>query len=458
MSDRFTRHELTAARLIASGDGPSRAVASSEELCQEMARRVGDLVGTQDVHVLVRPSAGEEWLMTARESGSAPTSVSNLSPLLDLIVNRAEDVLRDVLEDDLTPSDSQKSAVDAMNAIRASLAIPLKVCGEVWGVLAVGDKGTATNYSLSELRALRQLGTDLGVGLRHAHEAFAPGAESARTSIRLANLLPPPPETIGPYRIERLLGEGGMAFVYLGNRDGRLVAVKVLNERARRDLKLEKRFRREWQILQGLHHDHVLEVYDCGFAPLPYLVSEYCALGTVRDLLRTSRRLSVADAVRITRQAALGLRAALDIGVVHRDINPRNLLRTGQESIKVGDFGIAHWDRDMLTTHEVLGTPGYLSPEVCAGRVPDWRADQYSLGVTLFEMVAGRRPFGAQRLLDLVAMHLNPVPDLRAEKVPGIGDELADVVRTMMSKEPADRFASYETLIDALDRSAPSLN
>ena len=283
--------------------------------------------------------------MTASDSGAAPTDVSQLSPLLDLLVSRAEDVLRDVLDDNLVASDDQKSAVDAMNQIRASLAIPLKVCGEVWGVLAVGDKATATNYSLSEVRALRQLGTDLGVGLHHAHDAFASRAESESTGIRLASLLPPPPDAIGPYQIERLLGEGGMAFVYLGNRDGRRVAVKVLNDRARRDPKLEKRFRREWQILQDIHHDHVLEVYDCGFAPIPYLVSEYCPLGTVRDLLRTSQRLSVAHAVRITRQAALGLRAALDIGVIHRDINPRNLLRAGQGSVKVGDFGIAHWER-----------------------------------------------------------------------------------------------------------------
>jgi serine/threonine-protein kinase len=244
-----------------------------------------------------------------------------------------------------------------------------------------------------------------------------------------------------------------MAFVYLGNRDGRRVAVKVLNDRARRDVKLEKRFRREWQILQELHHANVLGVFDFGFAPIPYLVSEYCPLGTVRDLLRKSGRLSSGDAVRIARQAALGLRAALEIGVVHRDINPRNLLRVGAEAVKVGDFGIAHWDRETLTTHEVLGTPGYLSPEICAGRTPDWRADQYALGVTLFEMVAGRRPFGNQHMLDLVDMQFDLVPDLQAEPVAGVGDELANVVRIMMSKEPAGRFGSYDALIEALDRS-----
>ena len=456
MSGRFARHELTAAMLMQSGDGPARTVASSEELCREMACRVADLVGTKDIHVLLRRPDGDDWkLMASSGDGPASPPPEKLAPLLDLLVNRAEDVLRDVLDDMLIATDGQKSAVDAMNTLRASLAIPLKVCGEVWGVLAVGDKATATNYSLSELRALRQLGTDLGLGLHHAHLAFGPGADTPASGIRLANLFPPPPDTIGPYRIERLLGEGGMAFVYLGDRDGRQVAVKVLNDRARRDLKLEKRFRREWQILQGLHHDNVLEVYDCGFAPVPYLVSEYCSLGTVRDLLGKSGRLSVIDAVRITRQAALGLRAALDIGVVHRDINPRNLLRGEQGTVKVGDFGIAHWDREMLTTHEVLGTPGYLSPEVCAGRIPDWRADQYSLGVTLFEMVAGRRPFGAQRLLDLVAMHFDPVPDLRSEPVSGIGDELAHLVRTMMAREPSDRFASYNVLIEALDAATP---
>ena len=470
MSDRLARRELTAAMLIESGDGPSRPIGSSEELCQEMARRVGDLVGTKDVHVLLRRPEGNDWQLTsASTSGRAAPALEKLTPLFNLIVSRAEDVLRDVLDDKLIATDEQKSAVDAMNELRASLAIPLKVCGDVWGVLAVGDKAAATNYSLSEVRALRQLGIDLGVGLHHAQmalgpaalgpAAFGPAANAASPEIRLASLFPPFPDMIGPYRIERLLGEGGMAFVYLGNRDGRHVAVKVLNDRARRDRKLEKRFRREWQILQGLHHANVLKVFDFSFAPVPYLVSEYCPLGTVRDLLRRSGRLDVGEAVRITRQAALGLRAALDIGVVHRDINPRNLLRDDHGLVKVGDFGIAHWDREMLTTHEVLGTPGYLSPEVCAGRVVDWRADQYALGVTLFEMVAGRRPFGAQHVLDLVAMHFDQVPDLRLEPVSGIGDGLSTVVRTMMSKEPSDRFASYEALIEALDDcSDPSPN
>ncbi len=207
----------------------------------------------------------------------------------------------------------------------------------------------------------------------------------------------------------------------------------------------------------SFHHPNVLEVLDFGFGPELYLVIEYCALGTLRDLLRESGRLRPRDALRVAQQAASGLAAAHEMGVVHRDINPRNLLRARRDLIKVSDFGIAHWDREeTLTTHEMLGTPGYLSPELCSGQPVDWRADQYALGITLFEMIAGRRPYGSARALEVLSMHIHAaIPDLRAE-APEVSDavskELAQTVRVMMSKTPSGRFESYDALLEALDR------
>ena len=418
-----------------------------------MAGRVASLLGTSEVHVMLRYPETDEWMLGAG-TGSQLTQplIEECRPLLNVLVERGEDVARDVLDDDLVPRDAERNVVSAMGTLRASLAIPLKVSGEVWGVLAVGDKDTGTNYSLGELRSLRKLARELSLGLYRKHLAFGFSGHPPVRGVRLSNLFPELPESIGPYRIERKLGEGGMALVYLGSREGRQVAVKVLNERARHDVKLEKRFQRECEILHRLRHPNVLAVLDFRLSPEPYLVVEYCPLGTVRDLLRERKRLSAGEAVDLIRQAVRGLSAAREMGVVHRDVNPRNLLRAEGNIVKVSDFGIAHWDRELaLTTHELLGTPGYLSPELCAGQSVDWRADQYALGIMLFEVLAGRRPYGSARVVEVLVMHVNaPVPDLRVEGIQDVSDELAGVVRRMMSKAPSDRFESYDSLMEAL--------
>ncbi len=450
---RFESSDLNAEALIGSETGSTITVGSPVELCREMASRIAAFLGTNSVRVFFRSPETDDWM--AADSVASPPSgplIEACRPLLNVIAERGEDVVRDVMDDDLLATEHERSIVNAMHALGASLAIPLTVSGDVWGVLAVGDKNTATNYTVGEIRSLRRLARELALGLYRAHVAFGVGSPPRR-GVPLSNLFPRPPERIGPYDVERLLGEGGMALVYLATRDGRQVAVKVLNDRARQSLKLERRFQRECEILREIHHPNVLGVIDFSPRPEPYLVLEYCPLGTVRDRLRHESRLDVAEALRIARQAAQGLRAAHEMGVVHRDVNPRNLLRADEDLIKVADFGIAHWDREVaLTTHELLGTPGYFSPEVCEGRSVDWRADQYALGITLFEMLAGRRPYGAPRPLEVLAMHVHaPVPDLRVE-LPGLEDRVAETAKAMMSKDPSDRFESYDALIEELDR------
>jgi GAF domain-containing protein len=454
LNRQFERHQLSADLLVEAGSGATQSIASRHEYCGEMARRVAAALGTSDVHILVRSPESDEWKLAARTTtGVIEPTIDECRPLLDLVAERGQDVVRDVLEDELLSTAGERRVIDAMNKLRASLAIPLKISGEVWGLLAIGDKHTATNYSLGEFRALRQIARELSLGLYRAILTFGFSDSPTQATVPLRKLLPPMPTSIGPYHIERRLGEGGLGVVYLGRRDDRLVAVKVLNDRARRDLKHEQRFRRECAILRELHHPNVLEVIDFELAPEQYLAIEYCSFGTIRDLLRRSVRLAPDVAVDIARQAARGLQAAAEIGVVHRDVNPRNLLRTSEGHVKVADFGIAHWDRElMLTTHELMGTPGYLSPELCEGRPVDWRSDQYALGITLFEMLAGRRPYGAARPVEVVAMHvMAPVPDLRDEGIGGIPDKLAETVARMMAKGPSARFESYDALIKALD-------
>ena len=278
---RFESSDLNAEALIGSETGSTITVGSPVELCREMASRIAAFLGTNSVRVFFRSPETDDWM--AADSVASPPSgplIEACRPLLNVIAERGEDVVRDVMDDDLLATEHERSIVNAMHALGASLAIPLTVSGDVWGVLAVGDKNTATNYTVGEIRSLRRLARELALGLYRAHVAFGVGSPPRR-GVPLSNLFPRPPERISPYDVERLLGEGGMALVYLATRDGRQVAVKVLNDRARQSLKLERRFQRECEILREIHHPNVLGVIDFSPRPEPYLVLEYCPLGTV---------------------------------------------------------------------------------------------------------------------------------------------------------------------------------
>ncbi|HKT60592.1 MAG TPA: serine/threonine-protein kinase, partial [Gemmatimonadales bacterium] len=204
------------------------------------------------------------------------------------------------------------------------------------------------------------------------------------------------------YRIERELGRGGMATVYLARdlRHDRPVALKVLHAELASTLGPE-RFQREIQLAARLQHPHILTVLDSGetataaagtrlWFTMPFVEGE-----SLRDRLRRERQLPVEDALRITREAAAALQYAHRHGVVHRDIKPENVLLTSEGHTLVADFGIARAlggaDQERLTeTGLTLGTPAYMSPEQASGaRELDARTDIYSLGTVLYEMLAG---------------------------------------------------------------------
>src|SRR3954470_15625078 len=251
------------------------------------------------------------------------------------------------------------------------------------------------------------------------------------------------------YRIERELGAGGMATVYLAHdlKHDRDVAIKVLHPDLGAVLGGE-RFLIEIRTTARLQHPHILPLLDSGDADgLLYYVMPYVAGETLRGRLERERQLSIDDALRIAREVADALQYAHSAGIIHRDVKPENILLQGGHAL-VADFGIALAVQEaggqrMTQTGLSLGTPQYMSPEQAMGeRVIDARADVYALGAVLYEMLTGDPPFSGSSIQAIVAKVLSekptPVRTLRDMVSPGV----EQAVLTALAKLPADRFAS----------------
>jgi serine/threonine protein kinase len=259
------------------------------------------------------------------------------------------------------------------------------------------------------------------------------------------------------YVLERELGRGGMAFVYLARdlKHGRLVALKTLRPELVTTLGPE-RFLREVRIAARLQHPHILQLHDSGEANgLLYYVMPYVEGESLRDRLEREGQLPIEDALQITKQVADALAYAHSQGVVHRDIKPENILLAGNHAL-VADFGIARAitaaGGDRLTeTGLAVGTAAYMSPEQAAAESRlDGRSDIYSLGCVLYEMLAGQPPFIGSSAQAVIARKLaDPVPPLRTvrESVPLI---LQQIVHKSLARTPADRFATAASFAEAL--------
>ncbi|MFL5494374.1 MAG: protein kinase domain-containing protein [Gemmatimonadales bacterium] len=268
----------------------------------------------------------------------------------------------------------------------------------------------------------------------------------------------------GRYRVERELGRGGTATVYLAQdlRHGRQVAVKVLYPELAASLGPE-RFLREVEIAANLAHPHILPLYDSGEADgLLYYVMPYVEGESLRHRLRREIQMPVEEALRIAREVAEALAYAHQQGIVHRDIKPENILLHGDHAV-VADFGVARAietaSSDRLTESGLaVGTAAYMSPEQAggAGRV-DGRSDIYSLGCVLFEMLAGEPPFGGGTPQAIIAKHMQaPVPELRVVRST-VSPKLQRTVAKALAKVPADRFATAEELARALEAAASGI-
>ena len=258
------------------------------------------------------------------------------------------------------------------------------------------------------------------------------------------------------YRIERELGRGGMATVYLALdlRHDRPVALKVLHP-GLANLG-DDRFQREIRLAARLQHPHILTVYDSGEATgrlwftMPYVEGE-----SLRGRLARERQLPVEDAVRIAREAAQALQYAHEQGVVHRDIKPENLLLTRDGNTLVADFGIARavsgGDSRLTETGLAIGTPAYMSPEQAAGDPTlDARSDIYSLAAVLYEMLAGEPPYTGATTQAILARRLTePAPSVRAVR-PNVSEGVDQAIRKALAAVPADRFSSAAQFGQAL--------
>src|SRR5918998_372678 len=267
------------------------------------------------------------------------------------------------------------------------------------------------------------------------------------------------PTTVGR-RCSRLgrLGGGGMGEVYLAHDAllGREVALKVLREPHAGSTELAERFRWEARHAAALSHPNIVQVYDAGETAdgEPYMAMEHVTGGTLRNRLLERGTLPPRTAAAVALQIAEALSAAHQHGVIHRDIKPENVLVTDNGDVKVADFGIAKAaDATAMTrTSLVLGTVRYLSPEQAMGEPVSSASDLYSLGVVLYEMLAGEVPFQAEGPIAIAMKHLSQEPAPLCERAPEVPASLNAVTLKLLEKDPEKRYGSAEEVAEDLKR------
>ncbi len=282
-----------------------------------------------------------------------------------------------------------------------------------------------------------------------------------------------PPNLIGRvfgdrYRVDELVGKGGMGCVYraLHVVMQQTVALKVMRRDLARDVTAIRRFYHEARACSGLKHHHTIKVHDFGVSDdgYPYLAMEYLSGRPLGAVLRAEGRLEAGRVVRLAQQVCKSLQEAHDAGIVHRDLKPANLFLAqvpGEgDYVKVLDFGVAKFlerdgggEKSVTSTGMVVGTPRYMSPEQLCGRALDGRSDLYSLGVVLYELLSGQVPFGSLSTAELIARQMSePAPPLSL----AVGDDsvppaLCALVDGLLARDPADRPANAQALLDELD-------
>src|SRR5262245_10029488 len=267
--------------------------------------------------------------------------------------------------------------------------------------------------------------------------------------------------TIGNYKITAKLGEGGMGVVYLAEHPviGKKVAMKAIHPELSRNSDVVSRFVTEAKAVNQIGHEHIVDIADFGNTADGefYFVMEYLQGESLSDRLRREHRLDATSALSITGQIADALNASHEQGIIHRDLKPENIFLCnnrgpGRDFVKVLDFGLAKLTlSDQKVSHKtrtgsVMGTPYYMSPEQCEGKIEiDHRADIYSLGVLLFEMLTGKVPFGGDGYGEIIVKHVTmPPPSVRS-----INEELPEAVDLILYRALAkDRNQRFQTMAD----------
>ncbi len=257
------------------------------------------------------------------------------------------------------------------------------------------------------------------------------------------------------FRIERLLGRGGMSIVYLARELelNRLVAVKVLPIQLSMGHDAVERFKREAKIGASLDHPHIVPVHRIGATPtFLWYTMKWVKGGSLRDLLDKGGPMSLPDCLKVLEPVAAALHYGHRRGIIHRDIKPANILIDDTGWVGMCDFGIAKaFGATPLTqTGAAVGTPGYMAPEQCYGKSLDGRADQYSLAILAYECLAGKVPFTGDSLGEIVRKHCMEPPPRITDARPDIPISVADALDRALSKHPEDRFETVLEFIRGL--------
>jgi serine/threonine-protein kinase len=261
---------------------------------------------------------------------------------------------------------------------------------------------------------------------------------------------------LGDYQILRRLGRGGMAEVYLAEQISlrRQVAMKFLRSSLAGDEAYVRRFHHEAQSAAKLVHANIVAIYEVGCIDgWHYIAQEYVPGQNLKQLLgRLGRGLDAPQAANIIRQVAAALHKAAEQNITHRDIKPENIMIAGSGEVKVADFGLARVAQsgEALNLTQIgitMGTPLYMSPEQVEGKEVDPRSDLYSLGVTAYQMLAGRTPFDGETALAVAVQHLKQEPQRLEDQLPEVPPGLCRLVHRLLEKQPKDR---YQRAIDVL--------
>jgi serine/threonine-protein kinase len=261
--------------------------------------------------------------------------------------------------------------------------------------------------------------------------------------------------SVGPYLVDKLIGEGGFAWVFEGHRedDNSRAAIKVLKPRYAGDKEFEARFRNEYTLASKLLHPNVVRILDVGKASHWTYFSMDFYPDSVACLIQRESQVSEAVLIKLAIDVTAGLAFAHEKGIVHRDIKPDNILLQPDGTAVISDFGIAKAVSGYVTATGVnmtIGTPQYISPEQAQGRKLDGRSDLYSLGVTLYKAATGETPFRSTDWFELARMHVEESPKGPRKKRPDLSERLERIVLRCLAKHPDDRYASSEVLLDEL--------
>lgn len=261
----------------------------------------------------------------------------------------------------------------------------------------------------------------------------------------------------GRYRIEKLLGAGGMANVYKATdmKESRPVAVKVLRAEFMNNADLVRRFKNESKAISVLDHPNIVKVYDINITEkLSYIVMEYVEGITLKDYMNYRKQpLTVKETMHFVRQTLLALQHAHEKGIVHRDVKPQNIMLLQNGSIKVMDFGIARFSRseNQTVTDKAIGSVHYISPEQAKGDVTDAKADIYSVGVMMYEMLSGRLPFDSDSPVSIAIKQIADTATPLRQVNPNVPEGLAAITARAMAKDPRSRYPSAREMLADLE-------